>query len=84
MQQTYEYYVVDPGTWRDISMLNNVMSCTISRDSDIETLGSATIDISDPISECYIRIYLVTIQNGIRERHPLGTFLVQTPTTSFT
>lgn len=84
MQQTYEYYVVDPGTWRDISMLNNVKSCTISRDSDIETLGSATIDISDPISECYVRSYLVTIQNGIRERHPLGTFLVQNPTTSFT
>lgn len=83
MQQTFEYYTVDPGTWKDVKMLDNVKSCTISWDADTETLGSATIDVTDSVGECYIRIYLVTIQNGIRERHPLGTFLVQTPTSSF-
>ena len=79
MQQTYEYYVVDPGTWKDVRLLNNVKSCTISRDDEVETLGSATIDMADSIGECYIRAYLVTIQNGIKEKHPLGTFLIQTP-----
>ena len=83
MQQTFEYYEVDPITWKDIKQLTNVKSSTISRDSDSETLGSATIDVTDSVGECYIRIYLVTIQNGIKERHPLGAFLVQTPSSSF-
>ena len=83
MQQTYEYYVVDPGTWKDIKKLSNIKSCSISWDSDTDTLGSATIDAEDTLGECYVRIYLVTIQNGIKERHPLGTFMVQTPSSSF-
>lgn len=83
MQQTYEYYIVDPNTWKDKKILRNVKACTISRDSEVETLGSATIDITESVGECYIRAYLVTIQNGVTERHPLGTFLVQTPSSSF-
>lgn len=83
MQQTFEYYVVDPGTWRDSKLLDNVKSCTVNRDSDASTLGSATIDISESVGECYIRVYLITIQNGLKEKHPLGTFLVQTPSSSF-
>lgn len=83
MQQTFEYYTVDPGTWRDVARLTTVKSSTINRDSDTETLGSATIDVTDMLGECYIRVYLITIQNGIREKHPLGTFLVQTPSSSY-
>lgn len=83
MQQTYEYYVVDPATWKDSKRINNVKSCTISRDKEAQTLGSATFDIADSVGECYIRVYLITIQNGVREKLPLGTFLVQTPSSSF-
>lgn len=83
MQQTYEYYVVDPGTWKDTKRLDVVKTSIINRDSEAETLGSATIDVTESVGECYIRIYLVTVQNGIKERHPLGTFLVQTPSSSF-
>ena len=84
MEQSYEYYVVDPGTWKDIKMLTNVKpGSSISRDSEVETLGSATINITDSLGECYIRIYLITIQNGVKEKHPLGTFLVQTPSSSY-
>ena len=83
MQQTFEYYIVDPGTWRDIRKINTVISSTITRDSTLETLGSANITIAESIGECYIRIYLITIQNGIREKHSLGTFLVQSPSYSF-
>lgn len=83
MQQSFEYYTVDPGTWKDVKRLDNVKSCTINRDSEVETLGSATIDITESVGESYIRIYLVTLQNGLTERHPLGTFLVQTPKSSF-
>ena len=83
MQQTFEYYIVDPGTWKDIKLIDNVKTCSINRDADAETLGSATIDVTESLGECYIRIYLITIQNGIREKIPLGTFLVQTPSSSF-
>lgn len=83
MQQTYEYYVVDPDTWKDVKLLDTVKSSTIERDSEVETLGSAIIDIDGSIDECYVRIYLITIQDGIREKHPLGTFLIQTPSSKF-
>ena len=83
MQQTFEYYVVDPGSWRDIRKINTVISSSITRDSTLETLGSASITIAESLGECYIRIYLIIIQNGIREKHSLGTFLVQSPSFSF-
>ena len=83
MQQTFEYCIVDPGTWKDIKKLDTVKSCSITWDSDTDTLGSATIDATETLGECYIRVYLVTIQNGLRERHPLGTFMVQTPSSTF-
>lgn len=82
-QQTYEYYIVDPSTWGDKKLITTVKSCTINRDSEVETLGSASFEITENIGECYVRAYLITIQNGVREKHPLGTFLVQTPSTSF-
>ena len=83
MQQTFEYYIVDPTSWKDIKKLDNVKSCTITRDSDTETIGSATINATESLGECYIRIYLITIQNGVKEKHPLGTFLIQTPSSTF-
>lgn len=83
MQQTYEYYIVDPNTWMDRELLRKVKSCSITRDGETETLGSATFDLTDSVGECYIRSYLVTVQNGVTEKHPLGTFLVQTPSHKF-
>lgn len=83
MQQSFEYYVVDPGTWRDIKRLDNVLTSSINRDAETETLGSLTLDVADPIGECYVRVYLITIQNGIKEKHPLGTYLIQTPSYDF-
>ena len=83
MQQTFEYYTVDPGTWKDDKQITNIKSSSITRDLETETLGSATIDVNDLVGECYIRIYLMTIQNGVTEKFPLGTFIVQTPSSSF-
>ena len=65
MQQTFEYYIVDPGTWKDISKVENVISSSINRDASAETLGSASINVNETLGECYIRIYLITIQNGV-------------------
>lgn len=83
MEQTFEYYTVDPGTWKDDKRLMNVISSSITRDSSADTLESASIEITDSVGECYIRIYLVTIQDGIKEKFPLGTYLVQTPSSTF-
>lgn len=78
MQQTFEYYIVDPGTWKDVKLIDHVKTCKIDWDSTADTLASASIDLGEDIGEAYIRIYLITIQNGVKEKHPLGTFLVQT------
>ena len=83
MKQTFEYYIVDPGTWKDAKRLNNVISSSISWDSEADTLGSATLEVEESPGECYVRIYLITIQNGVKESFPLGTFLVQSPNTEF-
>lgn len=83
MQQSFEYYKVDPNTWTDEEEITTVTSSKIERDTDADTKGSASIDVTGDIGECYVRIYLITLQNRIREKHPLGTFLVQTPTQKF-
>ena len=83
MQQTFEYYIVNPNTWKDEKRIDNVISCTIDNDGEAETLGSASFDVSESLGECYIRTYLITIQNGVIEKHPLGTHLVQTPIMNF-
>lgn len=83
MQQSFEYYVVDPLTWKDKSRITMVKSSTISRDAEADTLGSASLDITETLGECYIRIYLVTIQDDITEKFPLATVLAQTPSSKF-
>lgn len=83
MEQSYEYYTVEPTTLADLKRLDTVTSASFSRDSETETLGSATIDVTDSTGESYVRCYLKTIQNGVTEKHPLGTVLVQTPSSSF-
>ena len=83
MEQSFEYYTVEPTTLADVKRLDVVKSATFSRDSGVETLGSATIDVTNSVGETYVRGYLKTIQNGVTEKFPLGTVLVQTPSSSF-
>ena len=83
MQHNYEFYVVDPATWKDSKPINTITKCTINRDLSTETLGSATLDSTEIMEECYVRIYLVAIQNGVTEKIPLGTFLIQTPSVGY-
>ena len=83
MKQTFEYYIVDPYTWKDKESLTTVIDSRVDIDSESETRGSASFTTTTILGECYIRIYLITIQNGIKEKFPLGTYLVQTPSYSF-
>lgn len=83
MQQTYEFYIVDPSTWKDSKRVDNIEGCKINRDPSNSTLGSATIDSDSVMDECYIRVYLIAIQNENTQKEPLATVLVQTPSTKF-
>ena len=83
MDQTYEFYKVNPASWHDEELLTCVQSCSISRDLSSNTLGSATIDTTENLGECYIRVYLSVHQNGEYDKIPLGTYLIQTPSVSF-
>lgn len=83
MTQTFEFYIVDPNTWADKSRLHNVKGCDIERDAETDTLGSATLDITGTLDECYVRVYLVTRQNGVEEKIPLATLLAQPPRVAF-
>lgn len=79
MQQTFEFYKVDPDTWSNTEKLGQVISAQVTWDDSNETLGSASIETTEIMDECYIRIYLICIQNGVRYEFPIGTFMVQTP-----
>lgn len=83
MSQTFEFYEIDPISWKDKKLLKNIKSCSISMDSDAETLGSASIETTEIMYEMYVRIYLIATQNTITEKVPLGVFLIQTPSVSF-
>lgn len=78
MQQTYEYYTVDPVTWMDINRVDSVMSSSINRDSKSETYGSSSLETTELLDECYIRTYMVAKQNGRDFKFPLGTYLYTT------
>lgn len=83
MQRTFEYYTVDPETWLDDRRLEQVTASSISWDYTSDTVGSASFTVTESLGETYIRIYLITVQNGIKERWRLGTFLAQSPSVSF-
>lgn len=83
MTQTFEFYKVDPLTWKDTILLKHIKTCNISRDETVQTLGSATIDTTETLDECYVRVYLIAVQNGIMTKEALGTYLVQTPSVSY-
>ena len=83
MQQTYEFYKVDPITFGDEKPLTQILSGNVTFDAESETVAHASITTDDDMEECYVRPYLVTIQNGNTEKFPLGSYLVQTPSVSF-
>lgn len=83
MTRTYEYWTVNPETWGDSELLDTVTGCTVTRDSDDETLGSASFSMDSWEGERYVRVYLIATQDGVRERVPIGTYLVQASSREF-
>jgi hypothetical protein len=83
MKQTFEFFSVNTDTWNNEKIIDTITSATINIDGDSDTIYSATIASTESLGEQYVRIYLVATQDGITERFPLGTFLVQTPSSKF-
>ena len=83
MEQSFEYYTVEPRTLADVKRIDTVKSANFSVDSGTDTLSSATIDLGESVGETYFRGYLKAIQNGVIEKFPLGTVLIQTMPSSF-
>lgn len=83
MQQTYDFLIVNPKTWVDDKRISTVTNASITRDLNDETLGSASIECDEDLTDLYVRIYLKTVQDRVTERFPLGTFLCQTPGRKF-
>lgn len=83
MQQTFEFCSVNPDTWMDESIIDSITSATIEIDCNSDTIYSANIASTESLGEQYIRIYLVATQDDETIRQPLGTFLVQTPSSQF-
>lgn len=84
VQRIYEFYKVDPISWLDTgSPIKIIRDCSITRDSTTNTKENATFNIDNVVGEFYIRVYMVSIQNHIKYKEPLGTFLLQTPAISF-
>lgn len=83
MKQTYSFYIVDPGTWKDKERADLIESYSITRDNESDTLGSATMQSDNDYSDKYIRAYLETEQDGIKEKTCLGTHIFQSPSVSY-
>lgn len=83
MQQTFEYFKVNPKTWNDVEQITTVISSNLTKDTDSEMRGHASIEISELIDECYIRTYLKVKQDNFTRRICLGTHLYMMQSDSF-
>lgn len=83
MKQTFEYYTVDPESWFDRERLECIIESDISRDLNTETKHSFRAVTTEPIGECYIRVYMIATQGAETKKIPLGTFLSYVPSIDF-
>lgn len=83
MTQKFEYYEVDPNTWKDKRLIEDITSANISIDSDTSLLETADLEAVNILGECYVRIYMIAIQDGEKYKFPMATCIVQTPSSSF-
>lgn len=80
---TYEFWVVDTGTWGDLRRLATVTEMGMDWDLSKDTLGSAKLECAEELGEVYVRAYLLATQGSEFSRECLGTFMAQTSKSSF-
>ena len=78
------YYVsrVNPQTWADAGEIS-IISGSISKKADSDLVVSADITVNEDIgTEEWVRVYLIASQGGAKERVPLFTGIVSSPSRS--
>lgn len=79
MKQEFEFYKVNPATWKDDEQLHHITNFKIVRDLSESTCGHANISTTKDYGESYIRAYMKCTQGEEQEMVPLATVLAQTP-----
>ena len=74
MGVSYRFCKVDPGTWLDNEVIEDVETAEITFDLGLDTKGVMTLTCAEGIGEAYIRAYMV--EDDVAT--PVGTFLAQT------
>lgn len=77
----YVMTVVDPGSWGDTGEIP-ILDGVIDRDASTELLESASLSVTERITEQLIRVYLIARQHGETVREALFTGLSTTPSRS--
>lgn len=62
MEQTFEYYVVDPGTWCDKSQITDMIQSSIEWDKDYITFDKGNIILGDSASASKLKLTKDSIQ----------------------
>lgn len=76
---TYYAAKVNPQTWADGEEIN-IISGSITKKADSDLVESADISVKDNIeSDTWIRVYMIAEQGGIKQRVPLFTGIVSSP-----
>lgn len=76
---TYYAARVDPQTWADAGEIS-IISGNITKKADSDLVQSADITVSEDIgTEAWVRVYMIAEQGGAKERVPLFTGIVSSP-----
>lgn len=76
---TYYAAKVDPQTWSDAGEIS-IISGSITKKAGSDLVQSADITVSEDIgTEAWIRVYMIAEQGGAKERVPLFTGIVSSP-----
>jgi hypothetical protein len=76
---TYYASKVDPQTWSDAGEIS-ILSGTITKKADSDLVESADISVSEDIeTDEWVRIYMIAEQGGAKERVPLFTGIISSP-----
>ena len=79
LSERFEMRSVDAATWLESGTVSNVESCKITRDSDSDTLESASVNVKGELPDGYYRVYRIAVQDGVESREPVATFLAISP-----
>lgn len=78
----YSASKVDPKTWADAGEIS-IVSGTVTKNAKSNLVVSADITVKDEIdTEEWVRVYMIAEQGGTKERVPLFTGIVSSPTRS--